>query len=302
MKSAARILSDGGIVALPTETVYGLAAHAENDDAVRRIYQAKGRPAHNPLILHIFDPEDADHWVIVSPLAQQLIKAFWPGPLTLVLPKTDRQISQAAGAGLETLGIRCPRAVWTQAFKSAGFDGPIVMPSANRSGHISPTCARHVAEDLSDKVDLILDAGPCPGGIESTILKVEDDHAVLLRPGAIPVEAFAPYVSDMRLPQDKTKISAPGMLKSHYAPNANVRLNATRKNPGEAFLAFGETTLDADFNLSPSGDLNEAARNLYKALRILDTVDAIAIAPIPETGIGAAINDRLRRAAADKDS
>ncbi len=302
MKQAAKILAEGGLVALPTETVYGLAAHAENDRAVTRIYEVKGRPAHNPLILHVFDPQDAKHWVKINEMAKSLIDIFWPGPLTLVLPKAQNEISPTAGAGLQTLAIRCPKAVWTKAFKNAGFLGPIVMPSANRSGHISPTEALHVAEDLGRTVDLILDAGPCPDGIESTILKIETDHAVLLRPGAIPIEAFVPYISDLRLPVSTAKVSAPGMLKSHYAPKAKVRLNAKSKFPGEAYLAFGATKEDSDFNLSPTGDLAEAAQNLYKALRLLDNVEAISIAPIPETGLGAAINDRLRRAAADKDS
>lgn len=301
MARAAAILAGGGLVALPTETVYGLAAYAENDQAVARIYKVKGRPAHNPLILHLLHPKDAGHWVEVNQLAQILIDAFWPGPLTLVLPKSSQTISSAASAGLKTLAVRCPKAVWTSAFKNAGFNGPIVMPSGNRSGHVSPTEAEHVAEDLGDKVDLILDAGPCADGIESTILKIESDHAVLLRPGAIPVEDFVPYISDLRLPADKSKISAPGMLKSHYAPKAKVRLNARSKYPNEAYLAFGPSDEVADFNLSPTGDLGEAAQNLYKALRRLDTVEVIAIAPIPETGLGAAINDRLRRAAADKD-
>ncbi len=302
---AVEILRGGGLVALPTETVYGLAADAANDKAVMRIYAAKGRPSHNPLIAHIFEPKDARSLVKISPLAQCLMDNFWPGPLTLVLPKITDKISGAAGVGLDTLAIRCPATSWVSAFLELGFHGPIVMPSANRSGHISPTTARHVADDLGDKVDLIIDSGECPNGIESTVLKIEDDHTVLLRPGAIPAEDFVPYISDLRLPGITFPASAPaapGMLKSHYAPKASVRLNALSKRPGEAYLAFGPSTIEYDYNLSPEGDLIEAARNLYSALRALDKVDTIAIAPIPKKGLGEAINDRLRRAAADRDA
>lgn len=301
IKNAAETLAAGGLVALPTETVYGLAGHALNDHAVKRIYAVKGRPSHNPLILHVFDPADAKDWAIINELAAALINAFWPGPLTLVLPKTNRQISKIAAAGLKTIAVRCPKTNWAQAFKAAGFDGPIFMPSANLSGHVSPTEARHVFDDLGKQVDLILDGGTCPKGIESTILKIEEYHAILLRPGAIPIEDFVPYISDLRLPTDKARISAPGMLKSHYAPNALIRLNAKIKRPGENYIAFGPTDIDAEFNLSENGNLAEAAQNLYKALRLLDKVDTIAVAPIPKTGLGASINDRLKRAAADKD-
>ncbi len=299
-EKAVSLLRLGRLVALPTETVYGLAADAKNDDAVRQIYAVKNRPPHNPLIAHIFDPKDAGMYVALNDIAKTLITAFWPGPLTLVLPKTSVNLSDVAGADLDTLAIRCPKAKWADAFLDLGYRGPIYMPSANRSGHISPTTARHVADDLGDKIDLIIDAGPCPSGIESTVLKIESDHAVLLRPGAIPVSHFVPYISDLRLPEKSERISAPGMLESHYAPNAKVRLNAKSKKAGEAFLAFGPTHIEADYNLSPSGDLNEAARKLYAALRILDRKPVIAIAPIPTKGIGSAINDRLRRAAADK--
>ncbi len=299
-KRAVDILRAGGLVALPTETVYGLAADAANDDAVKKIYAAKGRPTHNPLIAHIFDPKDAEKFVDISPLAQQLMDVFWPGPLTLVLPKTSEDISLAAGAGLDTLAVRCPKAKWAKAFLKLGFRGPIVMPSANRSGHVSPTTAQHVLDDLGKTIDMIIDDGECPNGIESTVLKIEGDKAILLRPGAIPTEDFIPYISDLRLAKTTAQPSAPGMLQSHYSPNASVRLNALEKRPYESYLAFGPTDVKSDFNLSLKGDLAEAARNLYSALRALDTVDTIAIAPIPRTGLGAAINDRLKRAAADK--
>ncbi len=297
---AADILKSGGLVALPTETVYGLAAFALDDEAVARVYNAKGRPSHNPLIVHIFRPADAKNWAQVNDLAETLMAHFWPGPLTIVLPKSGKAVSQAAGADLDTVAIRCPDISWTKAMLAVGFSGPLVMPSANRSGHVSPTTAGHVAYDLGDKVDMILDGGTCPNGIESTVLKIEDNHAVLLRPGAIPTDAFAPFISDLRLVKSDAHISAPGMLKSHYAPKAKVRLNATDKRNGEAFLAFGPTDIEAEFNLSDTGNLAEAARNLYHALRLLDNVDCIAVAPIPMHGLGEAINDRLNRAAADK--
>ncbi len=301
LEEAAEILTSGGLVALPTETVYGLAAHALQDKAVRRVYAVKGRPSHNPLIVHIMDSAHAEHWAKVNSMARTLIQAFWPGPLTLVLPKSSRSVSRIAGAELETVALRCPKTTWATAFKNFGFDGPLVMPSANRSGHVSPTTAQHVADDLGDKVDMILDGGECQNGIESTVLKIEEDHAIVLRPGAIPAEEFVPFISDLRLASKPGKLIAPGMMKSHYAPKAHVRLDATNKRAGENYIAFGPTDLEADFNISPTGDLKEAARNLYSALRLLDNKDVIAVAPVPTEGLGAAINDRLRRAAANKE-
>ena len=302
LKRAAEMLSAGQLVALPTETVYGLAANALDDGAVQKIYDAKRRPAHNPLILHVMTPEDADKWAHINALARTLIDHFWPGPLTLVLPRSNNSVSKIAGAGLSTIAIRCPSFSWTKALQQAGFSSPIFMPSANRSGHISPTSADHVADDLADRVDLILDGGVCENGIESTVLKIESDHAILLRPGAIPTDAFVPFISDLRLSEKKAALSSPGMLKSHYAPKARMRLNVIKPKKEEAFLAFGKTDIATPFNLSPSGNLAEAARNLYRMLRAMDNVDVIAVAPIPNEGLGEAINDRLKRAAADKDS
>lgn len=299
---AVSVLKAGGLVALPTETVYGLAVDARNEDAIARLYAAKGRPAHNPLIAHIFDPAEAKEWAKISPLAQRLMDIFWPGPLTLVLPrKAGRNLSALAGAGLPTLALRCPEARWAQAFTAQGLQGPLFMPSANISGRISPTAAQHVAEDLGDKVDLIIDGGPCLGGVESTVLAIEGETATLLRPGTIPAEAFAPHISSLNLPEKAAKPSAPGMLASHYAPRAKVRLNALEKRKGEAYLAFGPSNF-ADAQLSLTRDIEEAARNLYAMLRELDNipVKAIAVAPIPEDGLGQAINDRLRRAAAER--
>ena len=302
-RRAAEILQSGGLVALPTETVYGLAALATHDKAVKKVYAAKNRPSHNPLIVHVFSPSDFARYgrPLNAQITARLINAFWPGPLTIVMPQEDgHNISRFALANLETIAIRCPKVDWTQAFRSSGFHGPLVMPSANRSGHVSPTTAAHVLADLGDDIDLIIDGGPCPGGIESTVLGIESDHVKLLRPGSTPTDEFIPYISDLRLPNKAATPTAPGMLKSHYAPNAKVRLNATDKQDGEAFLGFGPQYSFADLNLSATGDLAEAARNLYAFLRQLDNVSTIAVAPIPKTGLGEAINDRLQRAAADR--
>lgn len=296
---AAEILSAGGLVALPTETVYGLAADAANDDAIKAVYAAKGRPSSNPLICHIMAPDHAGEVAQISPLAARMIENFFPGPLTLVLPQANN-FSEYASAGHATIAVRCPDTEWRQAFYEIGFRGPLVMPSANISGHVSPTCAEHVFADLGDKIDLIIDAGECMGGIESTILKIDGDRATLLRPGSITAADLAPYVGQIDLPRKGAKTVAPGMLKSHYAPKAKVRLNALEKRRGENYLAFGKTDILADLNLSASGDLKEAASNLYAALRELDTGSDIAVAPIPDTGVGIAINDRLRRAAAER--
>jgi len=300
-KYAADILSGGGLVALPTETVYGLAGDAKNNAAVKRIYTAKGRPVNNPLIAHILWPEDVVIYADIPPLARRLIAHFWPGPLTLVLPRKASALSSVAGAGLGTIAIRCPQTSWTQALRNYGFNGPVFMPSANRSGHVSPTTAIHVADDLGDRVDLIIDGGACPGGIESTVLKIEGDRGILLRAGIVPAEAFAPFVSDISLPDKHSPLTAPGMMKSHYAPRAKLRLNAVTKNKGEAYLAFGMCDF-ADANLSENRDLAEAAHKLYALLRSLDRpdVEIIAVAPIPYGGLGDAVNDRLTRAAVDR--
>jgi len=300
---AVELLRQGNLVALPTETVYGLAALASNDAAVRAIYDTKGRPRHNPLIVHIFNAKKANDLGEVSPLAQTLMNRFWPGSLTLVLPKKpSAKISAFASADLDTIAIRCPVGSWVDAFCKMGFQGPIVMPSANLSGHISPTTAQHVLDDLGDRIELIIDAGPCSGGVESTVLSIDGNRATLLRPGVIPVEAFVPFVSDLRLPDKKAKPIAPGMLESHYAPRAKLRLNATKRRQDEVFLGFGATDIKADMNLSETANLEEAARKLYACLRTLDALDkaVIAVAPIPMRGVGQAINDRLKRAAAPK--
>jgi L-threonylcarbamoyladenylate synthase len=303
LAKAAAILADGGLVAMPTETVYGLAADAANPDAVARLYAAKGRPQFNPLIAHVNGIRMARLQAEFPPLAEALAAAFWPGALTLVLPtRGDATVCDLARAGLPSVAIRAPAHSGAQALIAA-FGGPLAAPSANRSGRISPTRADHVAADLGERIDLILDGGPCEAGIESTILAIEENRAALLRPGAIPAETLADFIREhggeaifQRSEGEEGPISSPGQMRAHYAPQARLRLNAGAPQPGEAYLAFGAGK--GDLNLSPAGDLIEAARNLFAMLRALDAqASAIAVAPIPETGLGAAINDRLRRAA-----
>jgi L-threonylcarbamoyladenylate synthase len=301
---AAAALSNGRLVAFPTETVYGLGADATNARAVASIFEAKGRPRFNPLIAHIANAGDAARFVVLDSRAQALAAAFWPGALTLVLRKRpDCAIADLATAGLETVALRVPSHPVAQALIRAAAR-PIAAPSANRSGHVSPTTAAHVEADLGDKVAIILDDGPCMIGVESTVVDVSGSEAVLLRTGAVTREAIE-AVLGARLAlhtEDAGRPSAPGQLASHYAPRAAVRLNATSAHAGEALLAFGPAAPPHDgptVNLSPTGDLIEAAANLFAALRQLDASGATTIAamPIPEQGLGEAINDRLRRAA-----
>lgn len=302
---AAEILRAGGLVAFPTETVYGLGADATNDQAVARIYAAKGRPSFNPLIAHVADPDQAFALVESNAPARRLAVRFWPGPLTLLLPKRpDCRVSLLATAGLDTLAVRVPAAPVAQAILQA-FGGPVAAPSANPAGRLSPTTAAHVAEGLGPRVDLIVDGGACSVGIESTIVDLTDPTTpVLLRPGGIAREALESVigsVSACRTVNDQTP-TAPGQLTSHYAPARPVRLNVLAPEPGEAWLGFGPACSDADANLSSSGDTTEAAAHLFAMLRALDRAPftAIAVAPIPDEGLGEAINDRLRRAAAPR--
>ncbi len=301
---AARLLRDGRLVAFPTETVYGLGADATNGLAVAAIFEAKGRPHFNPLIVHVADAADAEALAHFTPLARHLAEAFWPGPLTLVLARLPTSsIAELATAGLDTVAIRIPSDPVARALiRAAGR--PIAAPSANRSGHVSATEAGHVADDLGDRVAMILDGGPCVAGVESTVLDVSGAVPVLLRLGAVTVEEIARAIGQppiAALAQTKRPLS-PGQLASHYAPRARVRLEASSVRPGEALLAFGATLpphAGAMFNLSAAGDLRQAAAHLFSALRKLDASGApcIAVMPIPDTGLGAAINDRLRRAA-----
>lgn len=293
---AARLLARGRLVAFPTETVYGLGADATNGEAVAAIFAAKGRPRFNPLIVHIADIAAARHQAVFNPLAEKLAARFWPGPLTLVLPRRpDASVSLLVSAGLDTMALRVPSHPVAQALLRA-VDRPLAAPSANASGRVTATSATHVAEELGEKVDLILDGGAAPLGLESTVIGFDEARAVLLRPGAIAREEIEAITGP--LAAAGSKIQSPGQLESHYAPEARLRLNAARAEAGEALLGFGPVA-DAWLNLSPSADLKEAAANLFSMLRDMDAqVNAIAVSPIPETGLGEAINDRLRRASA----
>ncbi len=305
---AAEALAAGELVGIPTETVYGLAADATNGVAVARIFAAKGRPRFNPLIVHVVSLSDAEEIAVFSADARRLAEAFWPGPLTFVLPKRETSsIAELVTAGLDTIAIRVPdHPVALDLIKALGR--PIAAPSANRSGHVSPTMAAHVAADLGDAVACILDGGPCRVGLESTIVGLFGGDAVLLRPGGIKREAIEAVLGRrLATADDIEAVRAPGMLASHYAPKSDVRLNIVEVRAGESLLAFGAdlpknaNKAVATINLSRSGSLIEAAANLFSALRALDvTAATIAVMPIPETGIGEAINDRLRRAAAPR--
>jgi L-threonylcarbamoyladenylate synthase len=303
---AAEILRAGGLVSFPTETVYGLGADSTNGEAVARLYAAKGRPAFNPLIAHIGSIELAHRLGWFDANAERLASAFWPGPLTLVVPRRpDFPISDFALAGLDTVALRMPAHPTAQALLRA-LGGPIVAPSANRSGHVSPTDAEHVLSDLEGRVDLVLDDGPCAVGLESTIVACVDEPT-LLRPGGFAREEIERLLGRPLASASQTEDDAPlapGMLSSHYAPRAQVRLNAKRAEEGEALLAFGKAPAGNGrvLNLSERGDLVEAAANLFSHLRALDASGAqrIAVMPIPQEGLGEAINDRLARAAAPK--
>jgi L-threonylcarbamoyladenylate synthase len=310
LAAAARALATGGLVAFPTETVYGLGADATNPAAIARLYQAKGRPSFNPLIAHVFDLEAANRIGRLNAPALALAEAFWPGPLTLVLPKVrDCAVADLATAGLDTVAIRVPAHKVARQILHA-FGGAVVAPSANLSGHVSPTTALHVQNDLEGRIDLIVDGGPVEVGVESTIVGCFDEP-MLLRPGGVPrdqIERVLGRQLEQPAPDadsDTAKPLAPGMLTSHYAPRSRLRLRAETVEAGEALLAFGPampTGTDgamAVMNLSARGDLAEAAANLFGYLRALDAkaARAIAVMPIPQAGLGEAINDRLRRAA-----
>lgn len=304
---AARLIRAGELVAFPTETVYGLGADATNGQAVARIFAAKGRPSFNPLISHVATLADAERLAAFDDLARRLAATFWPGPLTVVLPRRgDCPVSELATAGLDTIAVRVPSHPVAQALLAA-TGVPVAAPSANRSGHVSATRAEHVAADFGDRVRLILDSGPTAHGLESTVVQVADGRLHLLRPGAITATAMteATGCPVMSKTDGGARPQSPGQLESHYAPRAAVRLGARAVAPGEALLAFGPDAPACAgplVNLSLSGDLIEAAANLFAALRSLDAlgVDRIAVMPIPETGLGEAINDRLRRAAAPR--
>nr|WP_201752066.1 L-threonylcarbamoyladenylate synthase [Microvirga arsenatis] len=307
---AADILRRGGLVAFPTETVYGLGADATDPQAVARIYAAKERPSFNPLIAHLDSLESAQRQGVFDETARRLAEAFWPGPLTLVVPVAPTcTVSHLARAGLDSVGLRVPAHPLAHALLQA-TGRPVAAPSANRSGRVSPTDAEHVLGDLDGRIDAVLDGGASQVGVESTIVACLEGPPRLLRPGGVPREAIETLIGT-RLEsgaEGGRSPLAPGMLASHYAPRARVRLNATHVEAGEAVLLFGPDapkgakTARMTLNLSENGDLMEAAAHLFSYLRQLDASGAatIAVSPIPETGLGEAINDRLRRAAAER--
>jgi len=303
---AARILRDGGLVAFPTETVYGLGADATSDRAVAAIFEAKGRPRFNPLIVHFADTGEAAAEVVFDHRARAVAARFWPGPLSLVLPRAAAcRVSLLCSAGLPSLAVRVPDHPVGQALlEAAGC--PLAAPSANPSGALSPTTAAHVASAFGDQVPLILDGGPCPVGLESTVLDLSGADPVMLRPGGVAAAELEALVGPMVQADADSEIRSPGMLSSHYAPTRPLRLDAAAAGPEEALLAFGPAPLAgaaATVNLSEAGDATEAAARLFAALHELDRPEfaAIAVMPIPDTGLGAAINDRLRRAASPRD-
>lgn len=302
---AASFLRDGSLVAFPTETVYGLGANASDGRAIARLYEAKGRPRFNPLIVHVADRDHAERLGIFDVRARRLAEEFWPGPLTLVVPLAEgAPVNSLVTAGLDTVGLRVPSHPIAQ--KLIQFSRvPVAAPSANRSGRVSPTTAEHVAGDFENVKGLIVNGGRCPGGLESTVVGLAGDAPVLLRPGGIPREEIEDALGErLQRPQDQPSApTSPGMLTSHYAPRARLRLDAETVRPGEVLLGFGPDAPDeAILNLSEAGDLTEAAANLFGYLRALDTcrADTIAVMPIPDEGLGEAINDRLVRAAAPR--
>jgi L-threonylcarbamoyladenylate synthase len=312
--TAARCLREGGLVAFPTETVYGLGTDATNAGAIARLYEAKGRPSFNPLIAHVGDLKAAQRIAAFDAQAILLANAFWPGPLTLVLPKASGcAVADLATAGLDTIAIRVPAHRTAREILRA-FGGPVVAPSANLSGHVSPTTAAHVQSDLAGRIDLIIDGGAVEVGVESTIVGCFD-VPMLLRPGGLPRGEIERVLGRMLVrplagpDSNSDQLLAPGMLASHYAPRTPVRLNADRLEADEALLAFGPHALPGIkaasdvMNLSGRGDLNEAAANLFGYLRALDAkgARAIAVMPVPHHGLGEAINDRLRRAAVGRE-
>ncbi len=303
---AGTLIAEGKLVAFPTETVFGLGADATNGNAVARIFATKGRPAINPLITHVLDVAHSERHAVLDDRAEELATRFWPGPLTVVLKRRpDTPISELVTAGLDSIAIRIPAHPVARALLNAA-GRPIAAPSANRSGRISSTTAIHVAEELGEAVDLILAQGKSQLGLESTILDLSGPTATLLRPGAITVEELEEAIGPVTVGEgNPDRPNAPGQLRRHYAPATKLRLHAEMADPGEALLAFGPNPFvgrhaKTVLNLSDKGDLNEAAANLFAMLRQLDAggYHGIAVAAIPMTGLGIAINDRLARAAA----
>jgi L-threonylcarbamoyladenylate synthase len=302
---AAALLRAGELVAFPTETVYGLGGDATNDQAVAAIFAAKDRPRFNPLIVHVPDLDTAQSLAAFDRRAERIAQRFWPGPLSLVLPRRkDCRVSFLASAGLDTLALRIPaHPLALQLLQAA--ERPLAAPSANRSGRVSPTRAEHVMAELDGRISAVLHGGACQVGIESSVLDLSEEQPVLLRSGGIPREELEVLLGSIAQPDAASERRSPGMLQSHYAPQRALRLNAREAYPGEALLAFGPNPPKGFAevrSLSESGDLAEAAARLFALLRALDRpgITAIAVMPIPEHGLGAAINDRLRRAAAPR--
>jgi L-threonylcarbamoyladenylate synthase len=290
-------LRQGDLVAVPTETVYGLAADSTNAAAIAKIYRTKGRPDFNPLIVHIADLEAAETLGAFNDLAHRLAQKYWPGPLTLVLPRhLNSSVAPAVTAGLSTIALRCPaHPLMRTLLEKSGYS--LAAPSANKSGKISPTTADHVRQSLGDVAPMILDGGPCQAGIESTIVAVRNDHYQILRPGPITAEDLQSFLGQAAISTASDKIEAPGQLASHYAPSKPVRLNVPQAEADEFHVGFAD--IAGNSNLSPTGDLAEAAANLFACLHEADASDSdrIAVAPIPKIEMGLAINDRLARAA-----
>ena len=302
LDQAAALLRAGELVAFPTETVYGLGGDATSDETVAAIFAAKGRPRFNPLIIHLSRADQAEHFAQIDGRAALLMQRFWPGPLTLVLRRAPRcPISLLASAGLDTLALRVPaHPLALELLRAAGR--PIAAPSANRSGRVSPTTADHVISELDGHIAAVLDGGPCRIGIESTVVDLTGKTPLLLRPGGLALEELESQLGPLGAPPPEAAPRAPGMLASHYAPSLPVRLDASSAGAGEALLAFGPDAPKGAAEtlwLSKSGDVDEAAAHLFAMLRALDRPEfsAIAVMPIPERGLGRAINDRLRRAA-----
>lgn len=297
---AAELILAGQLVATPTETVYGLAGRADSGDAVARIFTAKGRPSFNPLIIHVGSLDQAEALGVFDDTARALAARFWPGPLTLVVPlKADAAIARLAMAGLATVALRIPRHHAMRALLEA-TELPLAAPSANASGSISPTRAEHVMRSLGGRIPLIIDDGPTEMGLESTIIGLTEGGATVLRPGPIGSDSWQDIATAAETCSDTETISAPGQLASHYAPSKPLRLNAAQAHQSEWLIGFGD--IDGDANLSPAGDLTEAAARLFDLLHQADARErpSIAVAPVPELGLGIAINDRLRRAAAPR--
>lgn len=308
--AAALILAEGGLVSFPTETVYGLGGDAGSDAAVAAIFAAKGRPSFNPLIVHVADAGAAEPLVQIDDRARQVMDLWWPGPLTLVLPRrADAPLSLLVSSGMDSVAVRSPAHPVARALIQAA-GRPIAAPSANKSGHVSPTTPMHVVEEFPDgggaRLKLILAGGRCAIGLESTVLELTGDRPLLLRPGSVTREELQAVLGPVDIATKDDGVKAPGMLTSHYAPGLPVRLDADSVAEGEALLAFGPDAFirggAVRLNLSARGDLTEAASNLFAMLRALDRpgLSGIAVMPVPERGLGAAINDRLRRAAAPR--